>query len=182
MSNCSIDFSCILQFLFNNIEINWDQMRHTVEFIYTWQALRYLHDGHTCQIYDVKNSNIWIGPHQSMLPWMFQGAPSHYTDVIISAMASQITGVSIDYSAVCSGAHQRKHQSSASLTFVGEIHRWPVNSPHKRPVTRKMFPFDDVIIKSRRSSQKYPAWFGQLCKSWISMTEKMISETTHHPP
>ena len=46
----------------------------------------------------------------------------------------------------CSGADQRKHQSSASLAFVGGIHRWPVNSPHKEPLTRKMFPFDDVII------------------------------------
>ena len=45
-----------------------------------------------------------------------------------------------------SGADQRKHQSSASLTFVRGIHRWSVNSPHKGPVTRKMFPFDDVII------------------------------------
>ena len=38
------------------------------------------------------------------------------------------------------------HQSSASLAFVRGIHRWPVNSPHKLPVTRKMFPFDDVIM------------------------------------
>ena len=45
-----------------------------------------------------------------------------------------------------SGADQRKHQSSASLAFVLGIHRGPVNSPHKWPVTRKMFPFDDVII------------------------------------
>ena len=43
-------------------------------------------------------------------------------------------------------ADQRKHQSSASLAFVRGIHRWPVNSPHKWPVTRKMFPFDDVIV------------------------------------
>ena len=43
---------------------------------------------------------------------------------------------------------QRKHQSSASLAFVWGIHRWPVNSPHKWPVTRKMFPFDDVIMFS----------------------------------
>ena len=35
-------------------------------------------------------------------------------------------------------------QSSAS--FVRWIHRRPVNSPHKWPVTRKMFPFDDVIM------------------------------------
>ena len=47
---------------------------------------------------------------------------------------------------VYSDADQRKHQSSASLAFVRGIHRWPVNSPHKGPVTRKMFPFDDVIM------------------------------------
>ena len=47
---------------------------------------------------------------------------------------------------VYSGSDQRKHQSSASLVFVRGIHRWPVNSPHKGPATRKMFPFDDVII------------------------------------
>ena len=47
---------------------------------------------------------------------------------------------------VYSGTDQRKHQSSASLAFVREIHRWPVISPHKGPVTRKMFPFDDVIM------------------------------------
>ena len=64
----------------------------------------------------------------------------------MSAIASQITGVSIVYSTVCSGADQRKHQSSASLAFVRGIHRWPVDSPHKGPVTRKIFPFDDVIM------------------------------------
>ena len=44
------------------------------------------------------------------------------------------------------GADQRKHQSSTSLAFVRGIHRQPVNSPHKWPVTRKMFPLDDVIM------------------------------------
>ena len=52
----------------------------------------------------------------------------------------------IVYSTVYSGADQRKHQSSASLAFVREIHRWLVNSPHKGPVTWKMFSFDDVIM------------------------------------
>ena len=47
-------------------------------------------------------------------------------------------------STVYSGAHQRKHQSSASLVFVWGIHRWPVNYPHKGPVMRKMFPFNDT--------------------------------------
>ena len=64
----------------------------------------------------------------------------------MGAIASQITILTIVYLAVYPGADQRKHQSSASLAFVREIHRWPVNSPHKGPVTRKMFPFDDVIM------------------------------------
>ena len=61
-------------------------------------------------------------------------------------MASLITGVSIVCSTVCSGADQRKYQSSAWLAFVRRIHWRLMNSPHKRPVTRKMFPFDDVIM------------------------------------
>ena len=66
----------------------------------------------------------------------------------MTTMASQITSLTVVYSAVYSDADQRKHQSSASLAFVQGIHRWPVNSPHKGPVTRKMFPFDDVIMHS----------------------------------
>ena len=50
------------------------------------------------------------------------------------------------FSTVCSGADQRKHQSPASLAFVRGFHRWPVNSPHKGPLTRKMFPFGYVIV------------------------------------
>ena len=65
----------------------------------------------------------------------------------MGAMASQITSLTIVYSTVYSGADQSKHQSSASLAFVWGIHRGPVNSPHKWPVTRKMFPFDDVIMR-----------------------------------
>ena len=57
----------------------------------------------------------------------------------MSAMASQLTGVSIVCSTVGSCADQTKHQSSASLAFVWGIHRSPVNSPHKWPITRKMF-------------------------------------------
>ena len=64
----------------------------------------------------------------------------------MSTMASLFTSLTIVYSTVYWGADQRKYQSSASLAFVRGIHRWLVNSPHKGPVTRKMFPFDDVIM------------------------------------
>ena len=70
----------------------------------------------------------------------------HYSDVIMDAIASQIAILTIVYPTVYSSVDQRKHESSASLAFVRGIHRWPVNFPHKGPVTRKMLPFDDVII------------------------------------
>ena len=75
-----------------------------------------------------------------------QALLNHYNDVTMSAISSQITGVSIVCPTLVSGTNQSKYQSSASLAFVRGIHRSPVNSPHKRPVTRKMFPFDDVIM------------------------------------
>ena len=61
-------------------------------------------------------------------------------------IASQITSLTIVYSTVYSDADQWKLQSSMSLAFVRGIHWSPLNSPHKWPVTRKMFPFDDVIM------------------------------------
>ena len=63
----------------------------------------------------------------------------YYSDNIMGAMASQITCLTIVYSIVYTGAEQRKHHSSVSLAFVQGIH-W-------RLVTRKMFPFDDVIMR-----------------------------------
>ena len=64
--------------------------------------------------------------------------------------------VTIIYSTVYSDTDQRKHQSSASLVFVWGIHRGQVNSPHKWPVTRKMFPFDDVITNTSGGWQDFP--------------------------
>ena len=81
----------------------------------------------------------------------------------MSMIASQITSVSIVYSTLCSGPDQRKHQSSVSLAFVGEIHQWLVNSLHKGPVTWKMFPFDDVIMLSAIHSNL--SWINQLVRA-----------------
>ena len=75
------------------------------------------------------------------------GCRFHYNDIIMGAMVSQITNLTVVYSTVYSGADQRNHQSSASLAFVRGIYRRPVNSPHKWPVTQKMFPYDDVIMQ-----------------------------------
>ena len=78
----------------------------------------------------------------------------HYNDVIMGAIASQITILMIVYS----GSDQRKHESSASLAFVRGIYRGPVNSPHKWTVTWKMFPFDDVIMDNNLFHPLIVAW------------------------
>ena len=76
----------------------------------------------------------------------------HYCDVIMSPTASQFTSLTIVYSIVRSGTDQRKYQSSASLAFVRGIHRRQVTSPHKWPVTRKIFPFGDVIMRIQHAT------------------------------
>ena len=73
-------------------------------------------------------------------------------------MASRIISLTIVYITVHSGADQRKHQSSASLAFVRGIHRSPMNSPHKWPVTRKMFSVDDIIILTSLHKLKSSLW------------------------
>ena len=83
----------------------------------------------------------------------------HYGDVIMSAMASKITSLAIGYSTVYSGENERKHQSSASLAFVRGIKCRPVNSPQKEPVTRNMFPFDDVIKSVKCFNQAWMCRF-----------------------
>ena len=83
---------------------------------------------------------------------------NRYTSYVISVFMYQVH-FELVVTLVDLGAHQIKHQSSVSLAFVQEIHWWPVNSPHKRPVTRKMFPFDDVIMsESSTHVMQFPAY------------------------
>ena len=89
---------------------------------------------------------------------------NHYNDVIMSAIASQIISLTIHYSTVCSGTDQRKQQNSASLAFVRWIHWCLVNSPHKWPVTWKMFPLDDVIYNN--NIEEYPCMHTQVL--WVA--------------
>ena len=99
----------------------------------------------------------------------------HYSDVIMGTMASQIISLTIVYSTVYFGSDQRKRQSSASLVFVQGIHRWPVNSPHKWPVTRKTFPFDDVIMIYWYGRTRL-ILYARLMMSWL------LASPGHHQP
>ena len=77
------------------------------------------------------------------------------------------------FSKFSSSADQREHQSSASLAPVRGIHRRPVDSPHKGPVTWKMFPFEEVIMTCAPAIVFYhkPYLVSTLCNSssasWI---------------
>ena len=89
--------------------------------------------------------------------------------------------LTIVYSTIYSGADQRIHQSSTSLAFVGWIHRWQVNCPHKGWITRKMFPFDYVIMVAeilhwthRISSEIYCNWV-PMANAWYSKWSTVVS-------
>ena len=89
---------------------------------------------------------------------------------VMNAMASQIAGVPVIYSTVCSRGDQRKHESSASLAFVRGIHRWPVNSPHKGSVTRKKF---HLMTSLCRYHGRW--WFGILMEVSHDKTRQFLS-------
>ena len=121
------------------IEICVHQCVYSHHSIITWL----LHMSYTSKLH------IWCSETQQ--DW-------HYSNVIMSAMASQITSLMVVFSTVYPGADQIKHQSFAPLAFVRGIHRWPVNSAHERPVTWKTLPFDDVIIFSVMNVSPGHSW------------------------
>ena len=110
---------CFLNYLFHNV--------------FSWCA-----DGQVCA-----KENQWNCWHNEMMTILLLVCAflHHYCDVIMGANASQITSLTVVYSIVYSHADKKTNQTSASLAFVRGIHRGPVNSPHKWPVSRKMFPF-----------------------------------------
>ena len=111
----------------------------------------FLHKPHRLNTIAIKKTSKL---HISVLLW--GETIGHYNDVIMRPMVSQITSLTIVYPTFYSGSDQ--HQSSASLAFVQGIRRLSVNFPHKGPVTRKLFPFDDVIMWPMVPSTK-DRWF-----------------------
>ena len=90
----------------------------------------------------------------------------HYSDVIMSAMASKPPAPRLFTQPFVQAQIKKKHKSSASLAFMRGIHRWPVNSSHKGPVKRKMFPFDDVIMTRN-------------CRSWSNNVRIPLTPTAN---
>ena len=100
----------------------------------------------------------------------------HYGCVIMSAMASQITGISIVYTTVCLFRRRSKETPKLPVTgLCGGMHRWPVNSSHQRPVTRKIFPFDDVIIVPYGIDCWLDSWYlDKFHGGWIYQKVKIV--------
>ena len=145
-----IFMSCVFcvsdKFMFMNIEIRSLRLAIPFEIISSISNVAYFTESRFWKLYCPSNRE-FIGKMviQAIKYHSFKNL-SHYSDVVMGVMASQITSLTIVYLNINSGASQRKHQSSAPLAFVRGIHRGPVNSPHKWPVTPKMFPFDDAIM------------------------------------
>ena len=134
---------------------------------------------------------VGIRPHRVFFLEATDTAPGTLAqcgEVIMTAMASQITGVLIICLTVCSGIESKKTSKPALLTFMRGIHRWQVDSPHKGPLTRRMFPFDDVIMVSRGCARtrtgKYDSKiesFVVTCGGWLSTETVKQSLVCHHP-
>ena len=71
---------------------------------------------------------------------------NHYSDVIMGAMVSLITSLTIVYSTVYQTQIKENIKAPRHWPLCGKFPGPPVNSPNKWPVTRKMFPFDNVIM------------------------------------
>ena len=81
---------------------------------------------------NAENVSIWWRHHAFILHWWSGQKLEEQTVILSHTYASYLLHIGI----------------KAPLAFVRGIHQWPVNSPHKGPATRKMFPFDDVIMHS----------------------------------
>ena len=101
---------------------------------------------------------------QQKSDWLQMCYDTYCNDVIMRAMASQITSLTIVYSNVYSDADQRKHQSSASLFFTGTG-----EFPTQMASARKMFPFDDVMMDKAygESGQKEQLKHRELLKLFV---------------
>ena len=127
------------------------------------------------EVFDEENTEIPSSCHilaivfQSNIPYLgcFKICKLRPSIYLAKFSASQITSLTIVYSTLHSGEDQRKYQSSASLAFVRGIHRWPVNSPHKSPVTRNLFPFDGVIMSDRLPVRRKSIIWKMLGYCWL---------------
>ena len=94
------------------------------------------------------------GGHMASTLYDINTSSLHYTVPILHALHwrhNERDGISNHQPHDCLLNHlfrrkSKKKSKLTSLAFVRGIHWWVMNSPQKGPVTRKMFPFDDIIM------------------------------------
>ena len=105
----------------------------------------------------------------------------HYSDVIMSAMASKITGILLIYSSCCSGADQRKHQSSGSLRdgnspVTGGFFAQKANGAEMQALVFNMrvwlIHYNDVIMRAMASQSSTSRLFTQPFRSPVNSPQK----------
>ena len=130
-------YACFIQRFSVTVGKNFRMWLAIIRQLHLWLTRRiYIHT--VCRLAEMASRWTYVPRKlQQSQQWCTFSYISHYSDVIMNTMASQITSLTIVYSTVYSRADKRKHQSSASLAFVRGIHWWPLNSPHKGPVTQK---------------------------------------------
>ena len=109
--------------------------------------------------------------------------PSHYNDVIMGAIASQPTGVSIFAQPFVKAQIKENIKAQRHWPMWGEP---PATDgfPHKGTVTRKMFPFDDVIMffqtrsKMMTSCTVYTVYGSGILPIWPSLSVSWRVYTT----
>ena len=72
---------------------------------------------------------------------------------------------------------RRRSKNTSKLRIAGlsaGIHRWPVNSPHKCQLTRKIFPFDDVFMRGDKRNPRLKI-HNFMDDSWITPIESPLS-------
>ena len=74
----------------------------------------------------------------------------------------------------------KKNQNPASLAFVREIHRWSVDSPHKGPVTREMFIFDNIIMVCAVREQTIMSPCGVTWPQWVDIATWRLLDICDH--
>ena len=103
----------------------------------------------------------------------------------MGAMVSEITSLTIVFWTVYSGADQRKYQSSRVTGLCAGNSPVTGEFPHKRPVMRNIFPFDDVIMWFFYTNECLPRAIVSLAHShktdsltWLIVFKYMLFENT----
>ena len=118
----------------------------------------------------VRTKNIRLWAHKPFVKW---ASPIHYSDVIMSTMACQITSLTIFYSIVYLGADQRKQKTSKVLPFddvimqlLIRIHFEFISMNHIHTYFVKISNQTDVLKTITTTDPLFEMWCNYITLQW----------------